>query len=160
MSDMSGSEQSPPRRPGAAVRLIFSYDGDEVRLLSQQRVEMTLPPGDPLQAPSGVHGFWAEVRGVNGEVLYRWRMPDPLRADTEIFSEDPERTVSRTAIERPQGAFTVVVPDYAEAAELALVSSRPEDAERGPKTAAEPAAPREITRFPLRLSNGQEGAGS
>jgi hypothetical protein len=118
MSDMSGSEQSPPRRPGAAVRLIFSYDGDEVRLLSQQRVEMTLPPGDPLQAPSGVHGFWAEVRGVNGEVLYRWRMPDPLRADTEIFSEDPERTVSRTAIERPQGAFTVVVPDYAEAAWL------------------------------------------
>ena len=68
MSEESGSGQSSPRRPGAAVRLLFSYDGDEVTLLSQQRVEMTLPPGDPPQALGDVHGFWAEVRGVNGAV--------------------------------------------------------------------------------------------
>jgi hypothetical protein len=76
--------------------LLFFYDGDEVTLLSQQRVEMTLPPGDPLQALGDVHGLWAEVHGVNGAVLHRWRMPDLLRPDTEVFSEDRNRTVNRT----------------------------------------------------------------
>jgi len=29
-----------------AVRLTFSYDGDKVKLISQQQVEMTAPPSD------------------------------------------------------------------------------------------------------------------
>ena len=36
------SEASPPDRP-AAVRLIFEYEGDQVRLVAQQRVDVAVP---------------------------------------------------------------------------------------------------------------------
>src|ERR1041384_3865003 len=45
-----------------AVRLTFSYDGDDVKLLSQQRTEMTVPPSDAMKRYGKYKGFWAELR--------------------------------------------------------------------------------------------------
>ena len=39
------SEASQPDRP-AAVRLIFEYEGDQVRLVAQQRVDVAVPGFD------------------------------------------------------------------------------------------------------------------
>jgi hypothetical protein len=70
-----------------AMRLLFSYDGEEVTLTSQQRLEMALPASD-LQ---------------------------------EVFS--PGETPRWVALDRPQGAFTVVVADHPEADHVALVAN-------------------------------------
>jgi hypothetical protein len=102
-----------------AIRLLFSYDGEEVTLTSQ-RLEMALPTSD-LQEPQGRAGFWAEVRDADGKVLDRRAMPDPLRTDVEVFSLG--ETPRWVALDRPQGAFTVVVADHPEADHVALVAN-------------------------------------
>jgi hypothetical protein len=132
-----------------AMRLLFSYDGEEVTLTSQQRLEMALPASD-LQEPQDRAGFWAEVRDADGEVLDHRAMPDPLRTDVEVFS--PGETPRWVALDRPQGAFTVVVADHLEADHVALVAN---------DTAAIRArftspGPHEIGRFALEPHPGED----
>ncbi len=105
------SEQQPGSgRKIPSVRLIFSYDGDEVRLESRQPVEMLVPPSDPLEGFENQTGFWTEVRDAQGSVLHRRILHDPVRRDVEVFSPDPERSIARVPIERPHGAFALLVP--------------------------------------------------
>jgi hypothetical protein len=111
-----------------AVRFVFAYDGDDVRLLSRRRVGVLAPPSDAIEEPVGNRrGFWAEVRAVEGATLYRKAMPPvpPIRHDREVFSDEPGDSLSRIPVERPAGIFTVLVPDSPEADHLALVSGRP-----------------------------------
>jgi hypothetical protein len=132
--------------PSRAVRLRFAYEGNDVRLVSQQRVEMIVPPADALSGFASEQGFWVEVRTAQEEVLHRRVMHDPLRQDVEVFSPDPAQSIVRTPVERPSGTFTVLVPDIDEADHVALMSSAapgiaPEMADRGPAT--------ELARFSL-----------
>jgi hypothetical protein len=53
---------APPR----TVRLTFTYEGDEVCLVSRQPVEMIAPPTDRLSRYEGEQGFWIEVRSRQG----------------------------------------------------------------------------------------------
>ena len=134
------------------VRLTFTYEGDDVRLASQQPVEMIIPPTDALSGYEGEQGFWVEVRSGQDETLHRLVMDDPLRQNVEVFSPDPEQSIARTPMEMPSGIFTVLVPDLEEADHVTLMSSAalgiaPEVAARGPAT--------EVARFPLR--SGSEG---
>ncbi|HEU4872726.1 MAG TPA: hypothetical protein VFT44_06480, partial [Pyrinomonadaceae bacterium] len=41
-----------------AMRLTFSYIGDDVKLLSQERTEMTVPPSDAVKGYTKHKGFW------------------------------------------------------------------------------------------------------
>jgi hypothetical protein len=59
-----------------AMRLLISYDGEEV-ILTSHRLEMALPASD-LHEPQDRAGCWAEVHDANGEILDRRAMPDPL----------------------------------------------------------------------------------
>jgi len=145
MSAPDRPDSTPSQRSQAAVRLTFAYDGDDVRLLSRHRVEMTIPPGDALEGHEAQAGFWAEVRGVDGRVLHRRVIHDPIQRSVELFSDDPEQTLSRVPVERPEGVFTLVVPDVEDADHVALISS-------GPQLPGARAAAREIARFPLRPS--------
>ncbi|GAA0464260.1 hypothetical protein Ade02nite_31200 [Paractinoplanes deccanensis] len=124
-----------------AVRLVFEYDGDEVRMLSQQRVELTIPSaGEPAA------GWRAELRTAEGGVLDRRGLPwIPL--DAEVFAPgvDGEPSVRRVPAERRTGVFTVLVPDLPEADHLALV----DDAGGPPETRQV----REILRVPLRAES-------
>lgn len=149
---MSERGQEGMPAPPTAVRLTFTYEGDEVRLVSRQPVEMIIPPTDALSGYEGEQGFWVEVRSGQDETLHRRVMDDPLRQDVEIFSPDPEQSVARTPVEKPSGIFTVLVPDLEEADHVTLMSSSapgiaPEMAARGPAT--------ELARFSLRP--GSEG---
>jgi hypothetical protein len=93
-----------------AVRLTFSYEGDKVKLLSQQAVEMTVPPSDAL-GYGGQRGFWAELKSEKDKTLYRHVMHNPTRNDAEVFSPNPAEGISREPAPKRQGVFTVVVPD-------------------------------------------------
>jgi hypothetical protein len=116
------SEQQPVGdRAARSVRLIYSYDGDDVRLQSRQPVEMLAPPSDPVEGYENQTGFWTEVRDAQGSVLHRQIMHNPVRRDAEVFSPDPERSIARVPIERPHGAFAVVVPLVPGADHVALM---------------------------------------
>jgi len=86
------------------VRLTFTYEGDEVRLVSQQPVEMIVPPTNALSGYEGEQGFWVEVRSEQEAALHRRVMDDPLRQDVEVFSPDPEQSIARTPVEKPSGS--------------------------------------------------------
>ena len=97
--------------PTAAWRITFEYDGDDVRVVSQERVEMLAPPDDENLLSQGEAGYWVEVRGDDDSVLYRQVIHDPIKTDAEVFPEDPTQPIERVQLDRPQGVFQVVVPD-------------------------------------------------
>ena len=93
-----------------AVRLTFSYQGDQVKLVSQQKVEMTVPPSDPVKGYEQQKGFWAEVKSDQDKTLFRRVLHNPTRNDAEVFTDDPEQSIARAPAPKRKGVFTVVVP--------------------------------------------------
>jgi hypothetical protein len=94
-----------------AVRLTFSYDGDKVKLISQLQVEMTVPHSDATKGFAQHKGFWAELKGQQDQTLYRHLMHNPTKNDAEVFSDDPEQSISRQPAPKRKGVFVVVVLD-------------------------------------------------
>jgi hypothetical protein len=143
------SEYPAPGQPGA-VRLTFAYEGDDVRLVSRQPVDVSVPPGDPVTGYESEQGFWVETRTADGRTLHRRVMPDPFRGDAEVFSDDPQQSLGRVLLETPSGTFSVLVPAPQDADHVALFSSamaRARAAGLGPADAV-PAT--EVARFSLR----------
>jgi hypothetical protein len=128
MDDIDRRRAEPP----AAVRLIFLYDGDDIRLLSRQHVDVAVPPADATKT-SHRRGFWVEVRTAADDVLYRRVMTDPARIDPEVFA-DPKDGRGPVPDPQPVGAFTVLVPNEEAATHVVLLGAPPK---------------REIARFPL-----------
>src|SRR5438093_13462008 len=85
-------------KPAKAVRMIFSFDGEHVHLVSQQSAEMVLPPSDPVHGNEGRSGFWYELRDVENRPLYRRMMHNPMREDVEVFSNDPKQTITQQIV--------------------------------------------------------------
>jgi hypothetical protein len=144
------AKKTPPQ-PMKALRLTFSYDGDEVKLISQQRTEMTVPPSDPLKGYGKHKGFWAELKNERDKTLYRHVMHNPTRNDAEVFPETPGQSISREPAPKRKGVFVVVVPDTEKGEEVTLSRSSPEA--EGPASgllalASKPAT--EIMRFKLK----------
>lgn len=146
-----------------AVRLTFSYEGDEIRLEDQRRVRTIASPTDTLSGYGDERGFWVEVRDGQKETLYRRVMPNPLRKDVEVFSPDHERGIFRAPVERPSGVFAVLVPDLDRSDHVAVMSSAGDEAiaadayeaklEEAPDPGRGTTAV-EIARFPLRGGGG------
>lgn len=134
-----------------AMRLTFSYDGDEVKLVSKQSVDMVVPPSDPVKGFAREKGFWAELKGTKDRTLYRHVMHNPTRNDAEVFSDDPEQSVSRVPAPKRKGVFVVVVPETAQGKEVALVRSAPDKkgADRGIRSLATQRAT-EFARFKIK----------
>jgi hypothetical protein len=133
--------------PGPVHRLTFEYDGDQVSLVSDQQVELIVPPTQPLERAESDSGFTVILRDADDKPLYRFTRSSPMRHDAEVFSESGDRTVERTGIDRPKGAFTVLVPDVtgAETVELFGHPLRPQ---------AHLEKPRSLARFTLRAFEG------
>lgn len=106
-----------------AMRLTFSYQGDQVKLVSQQPVEMTVPPSDPLKGYEEHKGFWAELKSDQDKTLYRRVLHNPTRNDAEVFSDDPEQSISRAPAPKRKGVFVVVVPHTEKGHEVTLSRS-------------------------------------
>lgn len=132
------SSPETPGSPGeetpsgpAALRLIYEYEDGEVRLVSQQRVDVAVSGFDLDEAPTADH---VEVRGADGTALSRVRVRDALPESLEVFGE-PGEAITRVPDTVRRGAFTVVVPAPEAAARVVL--QRP-PAPEGPPAPGEP----------------------
>lgn len=130
------TDQEPVPTPGA-LRLIFEYDGDDVKLLMQLPVDMAVTG---FETPTEVRaGRFAEVRDASDLALARVQINASLHT-AEVFPENPGDPIMRIELERPQGAFTVVVPAPPTAARVALLEVEPAPATRDLNDPAPPPA--------------------
>jgi hypothetical protein len=150
---MSGTSGSPHT---LSMRLIFEYDGDDVRLVMQQPVD-TLVTGFDVSRTLR-EGYFVDTRDATGRTLARVPARGAFQSSAEVFPENPGEPITRVPVERPRGAFTVVVPVGAEADHVRVVQVQPaaHDAKLpAARATSQPAgAPeeRELARFPLRIS--------
>ena len=137
-------------RHTSSLRLTFSYQGNEVQLISQQAVKMVSPSSDSLTVQEGQTGFWYELWDAQGDTLYRRVIQNPIKFVVEVRTEDPETPLNWEEVAEPKGTFVLLAPDLRQVRTLALFSSPLE-----PKKMNEPA--KELTRFDLtKVSKGKE----
>jgi hypothetical protein len=79
-----------------------------VSLVSQQRVEVILPPSHSVEGVEEQSGFWYGVYDALDNLVYRRVMQNPIRHDVEVFSPESLR---RHSVARPSGTFVLLVPD-------------------------------------------------
>lgn len=126
-----------------ALRLIFEADGERVRVVRAQRVEMIAPE---LHTSDAATGVFAEMRDANESTLYRANLSPQLSRGMEVFSPDGAMT-RIDAPERKQLAM-LVVPDHEEATDVVVV--RRGAALRGGGIRAEATSEEELDRMSLR----------
>jgi hypothetical protein len=102
--------------------LIFEYEGDSVRLVSQQPVDAVISGFDAH--PEVRAGHFVEARDENGKPLARVAARAAFVESAEVFPEDHSEPITRVDVEA-RGAFTVIVPSPAEATEIAVVRVAP-----------------------------------
>lgn len=118
-------EQQPfDSRGKPSVRLIFSYDDDVVRLESKQYVSMVAPASEPVDERTRA-GFWTEVRDAQGSVVHRRTLHNPVRRYVEVFHLDLQQPITHVPVQRPEGAFAVLVPLPPDADHVALMGPAP-----------------------------------
>lgn len=140
------------RQSNRTLRLTFSYEGSAVRLVSRQSVEMITPPSSPVVIREGQTGFWYELRDREGHPLYQRAAHNPIRFDVEVFSDDPQQSITRQKVDNPRGTFVLFVPDTPEGYSIVLFSSP-----LNPEEATQPA--KELASFPVaREPEGEEQA--
>ena len=137
--------QPEPRRN--ALRLTFRYVGTEIRVVSEQRVEMVTPFSDRLDEYEGHSGAWLELRDAHERVIYRRVIRNPIDTYVEAPSGDPNRPFTHVPKDPPEGIFVLVTPDLPEAVSLHLFATVP------PNRAD---AAKEISRVSLRAQRKQE----
>ncbi len=104
-----------PRPPSQthALRLTFAYRGNTARLIRAQRVAMKVPAVVTPTPARHSSGFWFEIRNAKGALLYHRPVHDPIQTDIEVFSDRPEQSITRIPVAKPEGEFTLLVPDLA-----------------------------------------------
>jgi hypothetical protein len=142
--------------PPGAVRLIFEYEGDQVRLLQQQRVDVAVPGFD---LPSETRpGHYVEIRSAANDTLARVPIRGAFVGGAEVFPEQHDQPITRVDTGEQKGAFTVVVPapEAADHVSVVRVSSPHPDA---PTVAARATSPVtgasqvvELASFPLEVT--------
>lgn len=103
MNDATSQSTSTP-----SMRLIFEYEGDQVRLISQQAVDVAITGFDISRAAHP--GYYVDTQDSDGRTLARVSARDAFSRSTEVFPEQPGQPITRVDVEGARGAFTVVVP--------------------------------------------------
>jgi hypothetical protein len=138
-----------PPTDARSVRLIFEYDGEDVRLVSQVPVDVDIPRFAPSDQQVG---HFVEIRTDTGASLARVPVRGAFQQSAEIFPEDHAEPITRVTTEA-RGAFTVVVPAHADAVQVALLrASSPAgdgDPGGGPGLAPSRTEDVELATFPL-----------
>jgi hypothetical protein len=153
---MNDTSQPMPSR-----RLIFEYDGDQVRLVSQQPVEMAITGFDI--ARTELPGYYIDIRNAENRTLSRVPASNAFSASMEVFPENPGEKITRIDVEKPRGAFTVVIPAPSDADHVGLVQvlSGKSDvlAPAGQATSRVEGAAQvvELARFPLKSDTKDGG---
>lgn len=107
----------PP--PSGAMRLIFEYDADRVRLVQRTPVDLDLSALPATTVADA--GVFIEVRDAGGRTIARVPAPYAMTSSLETFPERHDQPITRTDDPRATGAFTVVVPMTATADHVTLV---------------------------------------
>jgi len=143
------SDTAQPSGP-RSVRLIFEYEGDQVRLVHQQLVDISISDSDlPQEQLPGHH---VEVRGVDEQLLGSVPIRSAMTPSMEVFPENPADPIIRTELPQAQGAFTVVVPAPPSAHHVTVVriAAPPSELSTGATPLADAAADVvELGSFPL-----------
>lgn len=142
-----------PSPDPTAVRLIFEYEGDQVRLVHQQPVDVAISGFDlPREQVPGHH---VEVRGADEELLSRVPIRSAMSTSMEVFPEAPGDPITRTDLPQARGAFTVIVPAGPQADHVTVVQIAAGVGDAGElatrATSTVPGAPEviELGSFPL-----------
>jgi hypothetical protein len=142
--------------PTLAMRLIFEYEGEQVRLISQQPVDVAITGFDVSRTERP--GYYIDTRDSNGRTLARVPAREAFSRSTEVFPEQPGQPITRVDVEWARGAFSVVVPVAAGADRVAVVHvvpARPDAPQIGARgTSPSPGAAevKELANFPLQVS--------
>lgn len=102
------SNESARFQPRRAIRLIFEYEGDSLRLVKEQPVEMIVAEADPSGARPP--GYYLDARDATERTLARVAARGAFGASAEVFPERHEDPIQRIDVEQPRGAFTVTLP--------------------------------------------------
>ncbi len=132
-----------------SVRLVFEYEGTEIKLISHQRVAMVPNPPHALVPRHDERGFWLVLADADEHPLYRRVIDNPIRHDIEVVADDPHYPLTRVKVEKPHGRFFVVVPDIPAARSVALFG-------HAAAPGAKPTAVKQLHRFDLPHAS-QEG---
>lgn len=82
----------------------------------------------PGVLPSGPRrGFWYELRGASGELLFWNKTANPFTPSVELFESDGR--IRREPIQREEAFIEVLIPDLPEAAQLQIFSDVTPDGE-------------------------------
>jgi hypothetical protein len=142
--------------PTLAMRLIFEYEGDQVRLVSQQAVDVAITGFDIARAQHP--GWYIDTRDATGRALARVPARDAFSGGAEVFPEQHGEPITRVAVAKPRGAFTVVVPVPEGADHVAVVHVAPAQPEAllpasGATSPVQGSSEvKELARFPLKIS--------
>ena len=141
---MPTSNDAGTSTPVRASRLIFEYDGDRVRLVSEHPVEVA---SANLQMAGGEDaGTFVDVRDAANRTLARVPAQHAFSTSLEVFPERHDEPITRTDVAQAKGAFTVLVPtpDETDHATIVRVAALPAGARgAGPETT-------DLVSFPLR----------
>lgn len=107
-SVVSTTNTAPHGGPVRSVRLIFEYEGDRVRLVSQQPVDVAVTGFDLPKVDRP--GYYVESRDKDGRSLARVPARNAFLGSMEVFPERHDQPITRVDVPQPKGAFTVVVP--------------------------------------------------
>lgn len=133
-------------QPQRAIRLIFEYEGDQLRLVTQQTVEMVVTDASPTSADAP--GYYLDARDSGDRTLARVAAHGAFSRSTEVFPERHDEPIARIDAPRQRGAFTVTLPAVDEADHVTVVRIV-QGAERG--AGVERVQPRvvDVASFPL-----------
>lgn len=153
---MSDYQQSARPRPARRTRrLTFHASGGDVRLISQEHLDMICPPSVGQPPEMGRHsGFWVELRDDAGDLVFFRPLHDPLGTSVDVHS--PDGTIRREFASPQDTVFEVLVPDDPAATTLVLIGDYElPPAKRRRRTAdTGPAGSRELARFDLAAEGG------
>lgn len=113
----------PAPTPTRAMRLVFEYEGDQVRLVMQQPVEMVVTGFDLTRTTQP--GYYVDTRDAGEQTLARVAARNAFETSAEVFPEQPGEPIIRVEQATPRGAFTVVVPMPDRADHVTIVAVAP-----------------------------------
>lgn len=144
-------DNAAPQEPTHAIRLIFEYEGDEVRLVSQHPVEVAFTDTGVSQVEHS--SYYVDTRNASGQTLARIKAHGAFATSAEVFPEQHGEPITRVEVPNLKGAFTVVAPAHDDTDHVAVLKT---PARVLPATGAQGISPesaiaevQEIASFPL-----------
>jgi hypothetical protein len=135
-------------QPTKATRFVFEYEGDELRLVAQQDVEMVIPAS--TATATDAPGYYLDARDTGGRTLARVAAQGAFARSAEVFPENHKEPITRVDVPRQRGAFTVTVPALDDADHVTLVRVAPPREAAGARADLQTARAVDLATFPVK----------